>query len=84
MRQREFIVLQCSASGWPLGAHAQQTAKIAWIGFLIPSAPEAPARSRLLRLTKSLSGSALLKINAFAADAPSWSKRNGGIGALPP
>jgi len=33
--------------------------------------------------SQSLSGSVLEEVKAFAADAPSWSKQNGGIGALP-
>jgi orotate phosphoribosyltransferase len=33
--------------------------------------------------SQDFSGSALQEVKAFAADAPSWSKRNGGIGALP-
>ena len=30
-----------------------------------------------------ISGQALAEIEAFAADAPAWSRRNGGIAALP-
>jgi hypothetical protein len=36
------MVLPGGAAGWPLWAHAQQTQKIARIGFLIPSGLETP------------------------------------------
>lgn len=34
-------------------------------------------------VSERLTGSVLQEVKAFAADAPSWSRRNGGIGALP-
>jgi putative ABC transport system substrate-binding protein len=42
MRRRKFIVLLGSAAVCPLGARAQQPTKPARIGFLIPSALDAP------------------------------------------
>jgi putative ABC transport system substrate-binding protein len=42
MRRREFIVLVVSAAAWPRALSAQQAAKRARIGYLIPSALDAP------------------------------------------
>ena len=43
MRRREFIAAVAGAVAGPLAAWAQQTPKIARIGFLVPSSVDAPA-----------------------------------------
>jgi putative ABC transport system substrate-binding protein len=44
MRRRDFISLMGGATTWPLGAHAQQPAKLPTIGFLGPNTAELDSR----------------------------------------
>lgn len=59
---------------------------------VFPQLPSVRPLTSLMRLTDvvaalsargGISGQALAEIEAFAADAPAWSRRNGGIEALP-
>jgi hypothetical protein len=48
MRRREVLTLIAGAGAWPLAARAQQTTKVARIGYLTPNSPDAPLARRNL------------------------------------